>query len=204
MQSYYRNKWTSEIKLVEQDSPEMFQLQREVGPDGYSKWEQTSPADVDATAERARLGELDPTDLGKEHDDVLRTTSTALDISNVAAEQAPWLNLTPGEIEAGLTPSQKQEDLKAMFAQDSETSLATVFEDAAEKISKSAPGEDKRQSKATSQAKGLRARAGGSDEREDVPRAKAKDDSKKSSGSSGGGPGAGQAPRTGDNPTAAQ
>src|SRR4051794_25743765 len=104
MIAYYRNKQTGEIKEVEQDSTEMFALQEEVGPDSHSKWEQTSFAHSNAVKDRAAYGELDEEDLGKEHQAALRHAAVQLDNEGVAPERNPHLALTPGEIEAGMTP----------------------------------------------------------------------------------------------------
>lgn len=168
MQAYYRNKQTGEIKLVEQDSAEMFELQEKVGPDGESAWEQTSAAHAADLKERAKFGELNEPDLGKEHQDALRETEAALAV-DVGAEKNPWENLTPGEIEAGLTPDQKQDDLRAQYDQDVDEKRAGVFESAADGIA-----DEREKRPAAQQAKGLRARAGGSDERDNVPVADAK------------------------------
>lgn len=198
MQAYYRNKTTGEVKLVEQDSAEMFELQREVAQDGYPKWEQTSPAHADTLKERANAGQLRAEDLGKEHAAELKGTDPTLSLEGVGPEAAPWRSLTPGEIEAGLTPDQKESDLNDMFGVD-EDARGNVFAEAAKKIGDGKPKEGAKQ-----QAKGLRARAGGSDERDDVPRAKAKDSTKATAGSSGGGSGVGQEASLGDNPTRAK
>src|SRR2546423_13026007 len=105
MRAYFRNKWTGEIKEVEQDGSEMRGLKAEVGPDGFPKWEQTSDTHSDAIKERAAVGQPDEADLGFDHQNKLRTLGNpTLSDARVGPEKDPHPALTPGEIEQGLTP----------------------------------------------------------------------------------------------------
>lgn len=171
MQTYFRNKATGEIREVEQDGSEMRALKREIGPNGFPAWEQTSYEHVGAVKERAAVGAPDETDLGYEHQNRLRELGNpTLSDAGVGPELNPHLALTPGEIENGLTPQQKQADLSEQF---SETvgDRAGVFDEAADLLA------DERKDPPQSQpARGQSARAGGSDTREGAPTVTAKDD----------------------------
>jgi len=171
MQTYFRDKWTGEIKEVEQDGQEMRALKAAVGPDGFPRWEQTSFAHADAIKERAAVGAPDEPDLGFEHQNKLRGLGNpTLSDAGVGPEVNPHLALTPGEIEAGLTPQQKASDLSEQFSS-TVAEREGVFDEASDLIA------DERKDPPQSQpARGQTARAGGSDTREGAPTVTAKDD----------------------------
>lgn len=164
MRVYMRNKVTGEIKDVEADSSEFRELVAAVTAQGLPAWEQTSYAHADGVKERAKYGELNEEDLGTEAQDELRFKALELAAEGVAPEQNPHLQLTPGEIEAGLTPEQKQKDLEAQYSEGLVAARAGVFADSADNIA-----EEREEREAPPQSKGQLARAGGSDEREGVP-----------------------------------
>jgi hypothetical protein len=166
---YMRNKATGEIRDVEPESAEFKDLRQEVTSAGLPMWEQTNEAHAAAVQERAAYGELEPEDLGHEHQDELYE-ALRVNASGVEPEKNPHLALTPGEIEQGLTPAQKLKDLEQQFEQRIGR-VAPVFEKAADTIA-----EERKQRPAKQPAKGQSARAGGSDDREGAPVVQAKDE----------------------------
>lgn len=94
MEVYLRNKQSREIRVVESDSEQFEDLRQQVAPDGHSPlWEQTSEPDAKAEMEAQ---------------------------DNMAPNENPpeWANLTPAEVEAGLTPEDKAEELREQFGWD--------------------------------------------------------------------------------------
>lgn len=171
MRLYLRNKMSGEIRDVEADSPEFEDLKKEVTPGGLSMWEQTNIAHASAVKERAAHGELLEEDLGHEDQDKLRYAALQLDLEGVAPESNPHLALTPGEIEAGLTPSDKLHDLQQMYDMNRVRGVGAVYDDAADRIA------DERVDRESAQpARGQSARAGGSDDREGTPSVQARDE----------------------------
>lgn len=158
-----RNKTTGEFRDVEADGPEFQTLSAEVNASGQSAWEQSSYAHAAAVAERAKYGELDEADLGDEHQAQLTHAAILLDAEGVAPEVNPHLALTPGEIENGMTPESKLADLKQMYAE-SAGGRQAILDDAA-----AVHTDETAERQPSQQAKGLRARAGGSDDRDPPP-----------------------------------
>lgn len=170
MNAYYRNKRTGEIKDIVQDSPEFYALQQEVDGSGQSLWEQTSFAHAQAIKVRAATAALNPEDLGKDHAEQIGSAAVQLNAQGVAPENNPHLALTPGEIEAGLTPEAKLEELGDQFDQQGLDRIQGTYGRAAETIRDEEAETPEKQPTA-----GQSARAGGSDDREGVPRVQAKD-----------------------------
>src|SRR3974390_401629 len=163
-QVYMRNKTSGEIRDVESDSSEFRDLQKEVTSLGQPMWEQTNIAHAEAIKERASTGNLFEEDLGSDDQDALRFEALKLAAEGVAPEANPHLFLTPGEIEAGLTPAQKQADLAAMYSERTGRS-ADIFSEAAGRIH----GGESESQDAPELAGQHSAMAGGSDDREDAP-----------------------------------
>lgn len=173
MRVYMRNKMSGEIREVEADSGEFRDLQGQVTPAGLTMWEQTHFPQAKAIKERAASDELLEEDLGHDDQADLRYAALQLDAEGVAPESNPHLSLTPGEIEAGLTPSDKLDDLRAMYEERQAKQRGSVFSDVAERIR-----DEEAEKPEVQPARGQRARAGGSDERTEVPAVEAKDDEK--------------------------
>src|ERR1700747_1984544 len=102
MRLYMRNKVTAEIRDVEADSAEFHGLQAEVTSMGLPAWEQTSYAHTESVKDRALHGRLREEDLGTKAQEELRFKALELAASGITPEQNPHLQLSPGEVEAGL------------------------------------------------------------------------------------------------------
>lgn len=153
-----RDKTTGEFRDVDED--EFKQLIREVTSDGFPKWEQTSYAHADNVLEKATYGELLEEHLGQKYQDALKHAALILDAEEVAPEHNPHLQLTPGEIEEGLSPEDKLEQIRTQYAE-SVPRREEIFRKAHEKISP----EGLKSKGDEGPSRGLRARAGGSEER---------------------------------------
>lgn len=178
MYVHMRNKLTGEFRDVEPDTQEFYDLRAQVTPSGQTMWEQTNVAHAEAVKERAATGDLLEEDLGHEAQDELRPEALRLSDEGVAPEQNPHLTLTPGEIEAGLTPRQKLEDLEAQFEERVLGKRRQIFSQAADAIA-----DERREPQAQQEAQGQLARAGGSDDRDNVPRPDASQQSGSGTGS---------------------
>jgi hypothetical protein len=127
-------------------------------------WEQTNVAHAQAVKERAAYGELLEEDLGHDDQDKLRFAALELDAEGVAPEANPHLMLSPGEVEMGLTPQQKLQDLKDQYNAKKYGKRNAIFEEASDRIA------DERKERPADQEPGIMsARAGGSDDRSDAP-----------------------------------
>lgn len=131
---YLRNKQTGEFQSVERDTAEWVTLIGQVGPDGRSLWEQTGSHDVNETAERAAEGAVRPEDLGKDDQPL---PPIEVDTDEVGPAKAPWLELTAGEREAGLSDDQKQQEVADDIRQQSMDERNDTLKDAAERIESS-------------------------------------------------------------------
>ncbi len=138
MSVYMRNKASGEIREVAPDSEEFRELRAQVTPAGLSMWEQTSFPHADAIKTRADNDELLDHDLGHEDQERIRYAALELDAAGVAAENNPHLALTPGELEEGLTPEGKLEDLRQMSGA-SRAKRAEIFSDAASRVASKEP-----------------------------------------------------------------
>jgi hypothetical protein len=165
-----RNKTTGEFRDV--DESEFKDLVQEVTPDGFPRWEQTSYPHRDAVEDRATYGELLEEDLGKDAKELLKHEALVLDAEGVGPEHNPHLQLSPGEIEEGLTPEDKLEQLRQQYAS-SVPRREEIMAKSAEKI----VGQEPKSRRSSVPTKGLKARAGGSDDRVNVPKADASDKS---------------------------
>lgn len=162
MSIYLRNKATGEIREVEPDSSEFRELQKQVTPAGLTMWEQTHFAHAEAIKDRAAYGELQEEDLGHEAQDELRFEALKLADEGVGPEVNPHLQLTPGEVEMGMTPESKLADLEAQYSR-SRGVRQRVFDQSADAIS------DERKERHPPTGEVISARAGGSDDRENAP-----------------------------------
>jgi hypothetical protein len=160
-----RNKQTGEFRDVQLDSPEFLELQATVTPAGFPAWEQTSHVHAADVRERATYAELLESDLGEDYKERLKHEALILDAEGVGPENNPHLALSPGEVEAGLTPQSKLEQIRKAFA-DSVPTREDILSKAAEHV---AEGEVKPR-RGPDSARGLRARAGGSDDRDNAPK----------------------------------
>lgn len=159
---YMRNKASGEIRDVESDSQEFRDLQAEVTSNGLPMWEQTSHPHADAIRSRAEEDALQEEDLGHVAQDELRFEAMRLNDQGVAPEANPHLALTPAEIEAGLTPQSKLQDLEEMYDERVGKRRA-IFNEAAEVH---VPKDER---KPAPTGEGASARAGGSDTRSEAP-----------------------------------
>ncbi len=108
MIAFMRNRRTTENRAVELDGPEFLAMREEIHPqDGRPVWEQTSSSDQIQQAERIKSGNTRDEDVG----DALQPVETILD-TGPPIEVGGGLNeLTEAEVEAGLTPDLKREQL---------------------------------------------------------------------------------------------
>ncbi len=133
--NYMRNTQTGELRTVEADSPEFAELKLQVAPDGKTPlWEQTGQHHAEAVVARADAGELLDTDLGFEHKD---RPGVLFSTAGVGSEKAPWENLTPAEVESGLSPESKAKELSDDYATSPDTVLQ-YKQEVADKISANA------------------------------------------------------------------
>lgn len=161
---YMRNKQSGEIRDVDPDSKEFHELQGQVTALGQSMWEQTSFAHAAAIKDRAKFGELKDEDLGTDDQDGIRFAALKLHAEGVGIEENPHLELSPGEIENGLTRESKLEDLKQQFHSAVAKIRGSVVGEASDRIADER--EERPQAKANPAAS---ARAGGSDDRTNAP-----------------------------------
>lgn len=166
MPVYMRNKANGEIRETEVDSQEFRTLQREVTSTGLPMWEQTSLPHGEAIKERAKYGELLEEDLGHEQQNELRYAALQLDDEGIAPERNPHLALSPGEIEQGLTPEQKLEDLRDQFNARVLGKRAELFGDARQRIAGDDLEDGDQRPGMAGQTSAL---AGGSDDRPNAP-----------------------------------
>lgn len=113
---------TRELRDVETNSPEMRILEREVTQSGQSAWERVRDSEDRAVPrEEATYAELlDKEVCGDEqsHEDLLVHQALVLDARGVPIESNPHVALTGGELDAGLTPELKLEQIRAQYAPD--------------------------------------------------------------------------------------
>jgi hypothetical protein len=109
-----QNKLDGSVIDVEENSPEFAMRVRETSPDGKSKWEQIPVHKAVALMDRARAGTLRAEDLGKAQDPGTFSSHDPRAILHDVPNS--WRDLTPGEVEAGLTADAKEDHLLAHCA----------------------------------------------------------------------------------------
>lgn len=160
MRLYLRNKMTGEIRDVEADSDEFRDVVKQVTPGGLPMWEQTNYPHVEGIKDRAAYGELNDEDLGAEQQEELRHSALLLDAKGVKPEENPHLQLTPAEIEMGMTPRSKLSELQQMYDDQRIGARQAVIDRASDHIA-----DERKERESAVASKGQSARAGGTDER---------------------------------------
>lgn len=117
----FRNRETGEYRDVELDGPEPRDLGKEVTQAGYPAWEMLRPPGTAPPYEDATYAELLDSEIAGENEsyrDILQHEALILDAQGVAIEDNPHITLSPGELDAGLTPEGKLEQIRTHYARD--------------------------------------------------------------------------------------
>lgn len=112
MIAHLRNKLTGEITETEQDSQEFVDLVAERDGDGFPVYEQTGRHHAAAVETRRESDTLQDEDLGKEQEN---SGAIVYDKSNLTEVAPSDLDLTLAEVEAGLTPEAKADELNSQY-----------------------------------------------------------------------------------------
>lgn len=108
MIAFMRNRRTTENRAVELDGAEFLGMRQEIDPsDGLPVWEQTSSANQLQQAARIESGNATDEDVGDAQQPIARIMDTGPSIEVGGGRDA----LTDAEVEAGLTPELKREQL---------------------------------------------------------------------------------------------
>lgn len=114
MQTTMKNRRTSEMRTVERYSPEYEALRREVQGTGSPMWEEVDEAGApQGSSEYAQALERR---YEKPLEDILPHAALVADARGVPPSDNPHLTLSPGELDAGLTPETKLAEIRRTYA----------------------------------------------------------------------------------------
>lgn len=132
-----RNVRTGEHRQVEAEGEEFLVMKEEIYDHGGAPkplWEQQGEATARRVLTDAEEGALQEEDLGYDHKPL---AAVAADVSEVGPDPAPHTALTPAEVEAGLTPEKKREELDDQLEVASAEDREEQLSDGAEAIAES-------------------------------------------------------------------